>query len=612
MFSMKKYSNHIFLVFIVLVFFSAKGFALEFKAGTYYFDNSKLHFSTVKMVVGYNDSTRVYDMSSTDINPCWFQVTLTNDINSLIGFCFIDSEKEPGTYNQQLHDFLNECDTTETVFRQTKVLESLNTWSDVTGWVFCPLNNGDQSDGYWRPISSYNVEPSRTVPLIHINTQDSMPIITKDYYINGELWIESCDVEGFESLGSQESPLDIEIKGRGNYTWTCLKKPYKIKFAKKQSPLGLDNSKHFILKPDCDDWSGYLRNEMGFETSRQLGMPYTTRQYPVELILNGEYEGIYFLCEKIRVESGRVDIMEQNDNETNPYNVTGGWLIEKDGKGPRINAQFQNNDPNESFYIFSSESPEVLSQEQFNYITPLLQRIDSLIFVPDKADRTWENYLDINTLARYYVIQEVMESVESFSGSMFMYKDWGEDEKFKFGPVWDFDCSAYGLATTGDHFIFDYETEFSFLWIKELLKFPHFQQKIRMVWKEFMANDVLNKVLAHAHQWRDIIQDAEISDSLRWPFLASVHPEVFTTQYLDIISRKVAWLDEQWSVTTGDVNCDGAVNAADVTTIYDYLLNGGDSFTVTCDVNGDGHINSADITALYDIILNNFFPPLPH
>ena len=32
MFSMKKYSNHIFLVFIVLVFFSAKGFALEFKA----------------------------------------------------------------------------------------------------------------------------------------------------------------------------------------------------------------------------------------------------------------------------------------------------------------------------------------------------------------------------------------------------------------------------------------------------------------------------------------------------------------------------------------------------------------------------------------------------
>ena len=410
-------------------------------------------------------------------------------------------------------------------------------------------------------------------------------------------------MEGFESLGSDDAPLVIEIKGRGNYTWTCLKKPYKIKFAKKQSPLGLDNSKHFVLKPDCDDWSGYLRNETGFETSRQMGMPYTTRQYPVELILNGEYEGIYFLCEKIRVESGRVDIMAQNDNETNPYNISGGWLIEKNGNGPLINAQYQNNDPDESFYYFSSESPEVLSQEQLDYITPLLQRIDSLIFVPDKNDTAWENYLDINTLAKYYVIQEVMESVESFSGSLYMYKDWGEEEKFKFGPVWDFDCSTYANGTTGDHFIFEYETEFTFLWIKELLKFPHFQQKIRMVWKEFMANDVLSKILTHAHQWRNIVKDAETRDSQRWPFLASVHPEELTTQYLDIISRKVEWLDEQWTVPEGDVNCDGLVNAVDVTIIYNYLLDGDETYKYTCDVNGDGIISAVDITAIYNILL---------
>ena len=486
---MKKIFSHICLTLVALVCFSANGYALEFKAGIYYFDNSKLHFNNVKMVLGNNQTTYVYDMMSLG-DESRLKGRLSQDVSDITGFCFIDSDTLSGTYNKSLLFFLNGAASGNPNFRQTKVLESLNTWSDVTGWVFCPLNNGDQSDGYWRPISSYNVEPSRTVPLVHINTQDSMPIISKDYYINGELWIDNCGVEGFESLGSDDAPLVIEIKGRGNYTWTCLKKPYKIKFAKKQSPLGLDNSKHFVLKPDCDDWSGYLRNE----TSRQLGMPYTTRQYPVELILNGEYEGIYFLCEKIRVESGRVDIMEQNDNETNPYNVTGGWLIEKGGKEPWINAQYQNNDPNESFYTFSSESPDVLSQEQLDYITPLLQRIDSLIFVPDKHDTTWENYLDINTLAKYYVIQEVMESVESFSGSLFMYKDWGEDEKFKFGPVWDFDCSTYANGTTGDHFIFEYETEFTFLWIKELLKFPHFQQKIRMVWKEFMANDVLSKV----------------------------------------------------------------------------------------------------------------------
>lgn len=599
---MKKILCHICIMLVALICFGAKSYALGFKAGIYYFDNSKLKFSNVKMVLGNNSTTYVYDMVLPGDNDR-YKGRLNQDISDITGFCFIDSEKESGTYNQGLQDFLDECDTTETAFRQTKVLRSLNTWAEVTGWVFCPLNDGPPSDGYWRPISSYNVEPSHTVPLVYINTQDSMPIISKDYYINGELWIDNCGVDGFESLGSDDAPLLIEIKGRGNYTWTCLKKPYKIKFAKKQSPLGLDNSKHFVLKPDCDDWSGYLRNETGFETSRQLGMPYTTRQYPVELILNGEYEGIYFLCEKIRVESGRVDIMEQNDNDTNPENVTGGWLIEKGGNGAWINAQYQNNDPDESFYYFSSESPELLSQEQLDYITPLLQRIDSLIFVPDKNDTAWENYLDINTLARYYVIQEVMESVESFSGSLFMYKDWGEDEKFKFGPVWDFDCSTYANGTTGDHFIFEYETEFTFLWIKELLKFPHFQQKIRMVWKEFMANDVLSKILTHAHQWRNIVKDAETRDSQRWPFLASVHPEELTTQYLDIISRKVEWLNEQWSVPEGDVNCDGVVTAYDVTCIYNYLLNGDDFYQITCDVDGNGEITAHDITTLYNILL---------
>ena len=601
---MRKVFCHICIVLVALICFSANSYALGFKAGIYYFDNSKLKFNNVKMVLGNEHTTYVCDMMSLG-DDSRLKGRLNQDLNDLTGFCFIESDTMPGTYNKGFQFFLHDIASSNPVFRQTKVLGSLNTWAEVTGWVFCPLNNGDQSDGYWRPISSYYVEPSRTVPLVHINTQDSMPIISKDYYINGQLWIESCDIEDFESLGSQEDPLDIEIKGRGNYTWTCLKKPYKIKFAKKQSPLGLDNSKHFILKPDCDDWSGYLRNETGFETSRQLGMPYTTRQFPVEVILNGEYEGIYFLCEKIRVESGRVEIMEQNDNETNPDNVTGGWLIEKSGKEPWINAQYQNNDPNESFYTFSSESPEVLSQEQLNYITPLLQRIDSLIFVPDKYDSAWENYLDINTLARYYVIQEVMESVESFSGSLFMYKDWGEDEKFKFGPVWDFDCSTYANGTTGDHFIFEYETEFSFLWIKELLKFPHFQQMIRVVWKEFMAKDVLSKILAHAQQWRNIIKDAEIRDGQRWPFLASVHPETLTTQYLDIIARKVAWLDEQWSTEPADVNCDGVVNAADVTAIYDYLLDGDQTFLNSLDVNADGAINAADITAIYDILLGN-------
>lgn len=57
-----------------------------------------------------------------------------------------------------------------------------------------------------------------------------------------------------------------------------------------------------------------------------------------------------------------------------------------------------------------------------------------------------------------------------------------------------------------------------------------------------------------------------------------------------------------------DVNGDGAVNAADITAIYNYILNGDDTYAATSDVNGDGAINAGDVTAVYNFILNGIMP----
>ncbi len=606
---MRKNFGFTFVLFVIMACFSVKGLAIDFKAGTYYIDNTKLQYSNIKFVVETNNLTRVYNMSKLE-DKDWWKVELLNDVNNVDGYCFINSNQAAGTYTRGIEDFLETLSLQSPTFRHTKVRNSFLPEAQYPiGWVFCPLNIGEISDGYWRPIESYCVTPSHTLPIIYIDTQGSQTISTKDYYINGTFWLDNCGIEGYESLGSQESPLEIEIKGRGNYTWFYMyKKPYKVKFINKQSPLGLDRSKHFILLHN-DDWSGRLRNETGFELSRQLGMPYTPRQIPVELVLNGEYEGLYFLCEKIRVESGRVDIMEQQDNDSNPDNATGGWLLEigYDDKKPVVIEQFENNDITNNWFAFTSNSPEVLSQVQYGYIHNIIHRADSCIFVPDKTDTGWEEYFDIKALARFYVIQEVTENVESFSRSLIMYKDYGWNEKLHFGPVWDFDNSFYLDNNSCDHFIFEYELPFSFLWIKELLKFPRLQQKIREVWKEFKENEVLQKINEHALQWRSTIEEAELNhERVRWPFYSGAHDMNSPARYLDKISRKVAWLDAQWSVPVGDVNCDGMVTAADVTAIYDYMLMGDETYSKsTCDINGDGDITAADITALYDIMLGN-------
>ena len=58
---------------------------------------------------------------------------------------------------------------------------------------------------------------------------------------------------------------------------------------------------------------------------------------------------------------------------------------------------------------------------------------------------------------------------------------------------------------------------------------------------------------------------------------------------------------------TGDVNHDGKVDVADVTTLVDYILgNTPQGFNASnCDVNNDSKIDVSDVTSLVDIILNN-------
>ena len=57
--------------------------------------------------------------------------------------------------------------------------------------------------------------------------------------------------------------------------------------------------------------------------------------------------------------------------------------------------------------------------------------------------------------------------------------------------------------------------------------------------------------------------------------------------------------------TPGDVNGDGNVTAADITALYNYLLNNDETYLNSSDVNGDSNITSADITAVYNILLEN-------
>ncbi|MBP5560295.1 MAG: CotH kinase family protein, partial [Muribaculaceae bacterium] len=172
---------------------------------------------------------------------------------------------------------------------------------------------------------------SGSLPVLYINTDGEKEIVSKEVYLKGTYYLDAMGIEGYENIGSAETPLALQIKGRGNTTWKFDKKPYRLKFDKKAAPLGMNKSKHFVLLANCEHNSLSLyKDVLGFWLSRQLGLKWTPAIKPVELVINGDYRGLYNLAEQVRVDPDRVNVVEQEDGETDPDLVTGGWLVEID------------------------------------------------------------------------------------------------------------------------------------------------------------------------------------------------------------------------------------------------------------------------------------------
>ena len=194
---------------------------------------------------------------------------------------------------------------------------------------------------------------SGTLPVVYIQTTDGVAVDSKEIYVDGTLSIDPLST-GMPALNE----VTAQFKGRGNWTWNGFdKKPYKIKFDAKQSVLGMPKNKHWCLLAHADDYLGFLKNTVGFMLSEQIGLRWTPRFQPVELVMNGTYQGLYFLTEHVRIGANRVNITEQEDNATD--SVSGGWLVEIDNYWSEGNITF--NEGNGQYVMVSLKEPEILS-----------------------------------------------------------------------------------------------------------------------------------------------------------------------------------------------------------------------------------------------------------
>lgn len=385
---------------------------------------------------------------------------------------------------------------------------------------------------------------SGTLPVMYINTEGGAPITSKDDYLQATYWLDPMGTEGVEAVGSAEEQSALQIRGRGNFTWVGFdKKPYRIKLDKKTALLGMDKSKHFALLAHADDSAAGLRNALGFAASETIGMPWTPATQPLEVVLNGDYIGLYWLTETIRVDKERVNVVEQADDADE--DVDGGWLVEIDNYDTDPHVTVKNSSGQQIWFTY--KSPEILSPAQASYLQTAMQSIQDALASGNEV--AVSNLVDFDVLARYFIVNQLMLDMESFHGSCYLNRQRGENEKWKFGPVWDFGNAFSQGRGDNPRFIFDHP-EFSQHWIGEFYAMPAFVEAVKGVWKTFLDGGV-DMLYTTIENRAGEIAVAAVNDARRWPQYAHSDVAAQARRLKGWLENSVEWLKKQWGADAG-------------------------------------------------------------
>lgn len=271
------------------------------------------------------------------------------------------------------------------------------------------------------------------LPTVSIHTVDAQNITSKEEYVRGIISIVYADGTKFYSDS-------LEIRGRGNNSWSHPKKPYRLKLANSTRLMGLPaKARNWTLINNYGDKT-LMRNILAFDFSRRIEMPYTSPAEAVDVVLNGDYKGCYQLCDHIDVRKNRVDIEEML-----PDDLTGGYMIEIDAyAGYEI----------KHFYSSAYSIPVTIKYPKDDEITPaqevyIKEHFNKLMSAAKAANYKHElngfrKYMDVETFLRHFLVGEYSGNTDTYWSVRMTKKR--DDDKFYFGPSWDFD-----LGFENDH-----------------------------------------------------------------------------------------------------------------------------------------------------------------
>lgn len=358
---------------------------------------------------------------------------------------------------------------------------------------------------------------------------------------------------------TQSYKLDY-IRGRGNSTWMAPKKPYKLKFEEKQDLLGMGANKHWILLANYYDVT-MLRNKFTYWLGEQLGLEFTPKCEFVNVIMNDEYLGSYYLCEQVRVGKSRVNIDdlekdEQTKQATDAETISGGYLLSMCPYGEAAQRMFETNRGNR-FLIESPSFEDYFNEAQANYIRDYVQKTENAIYgdgFKDDSGTAYQDYMDIDAAIDYYWVQEVSQNGDGFiSNSTYLYKK--RNGKLYWGPLWDFDFVAWGATEYTENYCTGYMHN-DMMWFRRLFRDSVFYNKAVERWKVIRGKlleacedggqiDIYSQKQYESQKHNYEVWE-KYSDSMNWDFLDADGDSVLgAVTYDSEVERLKSWIRER-------------------------------------------------------------------
>lgn len=391
------------------------------------------------------------------------------------------------------------------------------------------------------------------LPVVKINTEKGKNPKDKENYVNCSFEITNCEDESHNFKVSMKESYDYEEDGggvgvrlRGNTTMHFPKKPYRIKFEEPQSLFGLTEAKSWVLLADYLDQSN-IRNYTAMTLGNEVfdNLDFTATPHHVVLEFNGEYKGVYLLCEQMDEKEGRANVEVKKKELYKNYEKTEfPFMIEMD--------QYAKDDKTvadadklllEGYHPIEIKYPEAKDRGTYqgedviyNYMTEYLNAVKETLTTGNKVEVTFrpnpvgfEDLVDVESLIDYNLLNEFMYNPDSIWKSCYMHKPINKlDEdgniveygKLRMGPVWDFDWSMSNKYTGSPYQESYIEAARDFVTIDKSVFFTDFLKNednyelVQDRWDEISDN--IKPVINHLRDYKKFISEASKFDAIMY------------------------------------------------------------------------------------------------